>query len=64
MLSLTEMRAIRARLAHLPKLDQVAEMLADGHPSGIIARTLGYRDAAGVNAQLQRIRKQLGAQAV
>lgn len=52
-----------AFLIKLPALERVSELLAEGYSNQEIADLLGYKSAATVNAQLQRIRHQLGEQA-
>ena len=44
-------------------LDRVAELLSHEYSNSDIADMLGYASAGVVNAQVQRIRRQLGPQA-
>lgn len=53
-----------AALLRMPALDRVAELLAREFTNEEIAEILGYADARVVNAQIQRIRRQLGPQAI
>lgn len=53
-----------AELLKLKPLQQTAELLARGYSTGEIADVRGLCSTAAANAQVQRIRAQLGWQAV
>ena len=52
-----------ADLLRMGALDRVAELLSHEYNNRDIADMLGYASAGVVNAQVQRIRRQLGPQA-